>query len=73
MPVRIREEAQEMLRWTDGELNLSCANLVGATNSLVNPAESKVKGAPISLDAAVGVVAAMGMIASGFGDAPKLR
>jgi Uncharacterized low-complexity proteins len=53
--------------------DLSRANLAGATNFLVNAAENKVKGAVISLDAAVGIVAAMGITVSGFGDAPKRR
>ena len=51
--------------------NLSRANLTGASNLLFNPTDNKVKGAVISLDAAVGIVAAMGMTVSGFGDAPK--
>ena len=53
--------------------NLTRANLAGAANFLINPAENKTKGAIISLDAAVSIVAAMGMTVSGFGDAPKRR
>ena len=55
------------------QTNLSRANLAGASNLLFTPTENKVKGAVISLDAAVGIVAAMGMTVSGFGDAPKRR
>ena len=51
--------------------NLTRANLAGATNFLINPSENKTKGAIISLDAAVGIVSAMGMTVSGFGDAPQ--
>lgn len=73
MPVWIGEEVQEMLRENGGELNLSRANLAGANNLVLNPAGNKVKGALIALDAAVGIVAGMGMIVSRFGDAPKRR
>ena len=41
--------------------------MAGATSFLVNPSENKVKGAVISLDAAVGIVATMGMTVAGFG------
>jgi hypothetical protein len=44
MSLWIGEEIQEMLRRTDGKLNVSRANLVGATNLVLNPAENKVKG-----------------------------
>ena len=53
--------------------NLSRANLAGATNVRLNPNENKVKGATLSLDAAIGVVTAMGIYVSGFGGAPKRR
>jgi len=53
--------------------NLSRANLGGATNVRLNPTENKMKGATISLDAAIGVVTTMGMHVSGFGAAPKRR
>jgi fluoroquinolone resistance protein len=53
--------------------NLSRANLAGATNLVLNPAENKVKGAVIALDAAVGIVAAMGMTVYGFGEGSKRR
>ena len=55
------------------QTNLSRANLAGATNVRLNPTENKVKGATISLDAAIGVVTAMGIHVSGFGAAPKRR
>jgi uncharacterized protein YjbI with pentapeptide repeats len=55
------------------QTNLSRANLAGATNVRLNPAENKVKGATISLDAAIGVVTSMGIQVSGFGCAPKRR
>jgi fluoroquinolone resistance protein len=53
--------------------NLTRANLAGAANFLINPADNKTKGAIISLDAAVSIVSAMGMTVSGFGDASKRR
>jgi hypothetical protein len=49
------------------QTNLSRANLAGATNVRLDPAENKVKGATISLDAAIGVVTPMGIHVSGFG------
>jgi uncharacterized protein YjbI with pentapeptide repeats len=55
------------------QTNLSRANLDRATNVLLNPAENKVKGATISLDADIGVVTVMGMQVSGVGAAPKRR
>jgi uncharacterized protein YjbI with pentapeptide repeats len=55
------------------QTNLSRANLAGATNVRLNPTENKVKGAIISLDAAIGVVTAMGIHVAGFGAAPKRR
>jgi uncharacterized protein YjbI with pentapeptide repeats len=53
------------------QTNLSHANLAGATNVRLNPAENKVKGATISLDAAIGIVTSIGMHVAGFGAAPR--
>jgi fluoroquinolone resistance protein len=55
------------------QTNLSRANLAGATNVRLNPTENKVKGATLSLDAAISIVTTMGMHVSGFGTAPKRR
>jgi fluoroquinolone resistance protein len=55
------------------QTNLTRANLASATNVRLDPTQNKVKGAIISLDTAVGIVATMGMHVSGFGPAAAKR
>lgn len=55
------------------QTHLVRANLSNATNLRLDPTQNKVKGATISLDAAVGIVMTMGMHVAGFGGGTKRR
>lgn len=55
------------------QTNLVRADLAGAANVRLDPTKNKVKGAILSLDAAVAIVATMGMHVAGFGPAPRRR